>query len=449
MIKEICPAQLNGRVSVPASKSHTIRAILLASLAEGESTVTGPLESADTRSCIAACRALGAVIEEDADGTLIVTGTGGRPAPPPGHTGGPVEIDAGNSGTTLYLAASAAALAGFPVIFTGDEQLRSRPMGPLLKSLGDLGAEAVSLELTGNPPIRIQGPITGGKTSIECPTSQFLSSLLIAVPLAAEASDITVPILNEKPYVDMTLAWIRERGIELEQEGYTRFRVPGSQSYKAFEKRVPGDFSSATFFFCAAAVTGSDLLIDGLDMDDTQGDKVIVEILETMGCPCEPAEGGLFVRGTEAAARGLKGAELDLNDTPDALPALAALACYAEGETRLINVPQARLKETDRITVMREELSKMGADVEELPDGLIIRARQYPARLRGASLDGRGDHRVVMALSVAALGAEGPSLIGTAEAVNITFPGFFAVLDALTADGPAAGPSGIPFGGRA
>jgi 3-phosphoshikimate 1-carboxyvinyltransferase len=453
MIKEIRPAALRGRVSVPASKSHTIRAILLGSLAEGESTVTGPLESADTRSCITACRSLGAVIEEDADGSLMITGTGGKPVPPPGHTGGPVEIDAGNSGTTLYLAASAAALADFPVLFTGDDQLRSRPTGPLLQALTDLGAEAVSLDLSGNPPVRVNGPLRGGETAIECPTSQFLSSLLIAAPLAGETSVITVPLLNEKPYVDMTLAWMRDLGIDLEQDGYRRFSVPGGQKYRSFEKRIPGDFSSATFFFCAAAVTGSDLFIEGLDMEDTQGDKAIVKILESMGCPSEVAPEGMRVLGSRASRDGLEGIEIDLNDTPDALPALAALACYAEGETRLVNVPQARLKETDRITVMREELSKMGADVEELPDGLVVRGRGaasgrgaaadgHSVRLHGARLDGRGDHRVVMALAVAALGAAGPSLIDTAETVDITFPGFFAVLDALTMGGAAVDPAG-------
>jgi 3-phosphoshikimate 1-carboxyvinyltransferase len=445
MTKEIRPSKLRGRVSVPASKSHTIRAVLLASLAEGESTVTGPLDSADTRSCVTACRTLGALIEEGADGTLMITGMGGRPAPPPGHTGGPVEIDAGNSGTTLYLAASAAALADFPVIFTGDDQLRSRPTGPLLRALHDLGAEAVSLDLSGNPPIRVRGPLRGGETSVECPTSQFLSSLLIAVPLAEGNTEITVPLLHEKPYVDMTLAWLRELGIELERDGYRRFTVPGKQGYRSFQKTVPGDFSSATFFLCAAAVTGSDLLIEGLDMGDTQGDKRVVDMLAEMGCPSEAVEDGLLVRGSEASARGLRAAELDLNDTPDALPALAAAACYAVGETRLVNVPQARLKETDRITVMREELAKMGADIEELPDGLVIRGRgpgNGPVPLHGAKLDGRGDHRAVMALSVAALAAAGPSLIDTAETVNITFPGFFAVLDALVAGDPAGLPSG-------
>ncbi len=186
---------------------------------------------------------------------------------------------------------------------------------------------------------------------------------------------------------------------------------------------VPADWSSATFFLVAAAITGGSLTLEGLDKKDSQGDKAVVGMLEEMGCTAEVVPGGLRIEG-----RPMHGAVLDLNATPDALPAIAVAACFAEGETRLVNVPQARMKETDRITVMTSELLKLGVDVEELPDGMIIRGRR-PGSFKGAMVDGHDDHRVVMALAVAALGCCGELSIKGAEAADVTFPGFFDLLD--------------------
>jgi 3-phosphoshikimate 1-carboxyvinyltransferase len=423
MVKILRPSKLAGSILVPASKSHTIRALLIASLAEGKSRIRNPLDSADARSCIEVCRLFGARIEEDtsAEGRHIhVEGTGGNIRVPEGL------VDVGNSGTTLYLAAGIAALAGGEITFTGDSQIQARPAGNLLKSLEDLGARVRTERGNGCAPFTIRGPLRGGETVIECPTSQYLSSLLIAAPLAAGTTRITVPLLYERPYVEMTLKWLAEQGISLERQGLERFTVPGGGRYKAFDKLVPGDFSSAAFFLCAAAVTGSTLTLQGLDMTDSQGDKEVVNILASMGCKVE-------INGTDIKITGgpLQGRDIDMNAIPDALPALAAAACRAEGTTRLLNVPQARLKETDRIAVMAAELTKMGAEIRELPDGLEVRGRG-PGRnapLRGASVDGHGDHRVVMALAVAALGAEGETAIGTAEAAAVTFPEFFALLE--------------------
>lgn len=409
-------------------------------LADGTSTIRNPLDSADTRSCIAVSRALGARIEEngsgrrDGDGvrTLRVAGTGG-------HLETPIRaLDVGNSGTTLYLAAGAAALGRGTVTFTGDEQIRSRPFAPLLASLADLGAETLSVNGNGRAPATIRGPLSGGRTSIECTTSQYLSSLLIATPLASGESEILVPLLNERPYAEMTLRWLDEQGIRYENEGFRRFRVPGGQRYAPFDRSVPGDFSSGTFFLCAAAITGSTLTLEGLDMADSQGDKEVVHILERMGCLVEAEGGALTIHGPGAgpnATPRLRGLDLDLNSTPDALPALAVTACFAEGRTRLLNVPQAREKETDRIAVMHEELAKMGARIEELPDGLVIEG----TRLEGAQVDGRHDHRVVMALAIGALGASGATTIDTAEAAGVTFPRFFELLESVRV---AAGSSG-------
>ncbi len=417
MIEKIRKASLSGEVFVPASKSHTIRALLIASLAEGESIIRNPLHSADTKSCISACRLFGADIVEK-DGALVVRGTAGEPRVPENV------VDTGNSGTTLYLAAGIAGLVKGWTVFTGDHQIRSRPIGPLLNSLTDLGAQAFSTRNNGCAPVAIKGPLRGGSTSIECPTSQYLSSLLIASPLVQGDTVIHVPLLNERPYVEMTLRWLSEQGITYKNEEFGRFLVPGMQAYKCFTKAVPGDFSSATFFLCAAAITGSELTLHGLDMEDSQGDKAVVSMLVRMGCTVSVLKDRLVIKGNR-----LTGCDLDLNDTPDALPALAATACFAQGKTRLYNVPQARLKETDRIAVMAQELAKLGATVEELPDGLIV----SESKLKGTHVHGHHDHRVVMSLAIAGLGATGVTSIETAEAVDITYPGFFDIVRSLSA----------------
>jgi len=445
MAQIIHPGVLSGTVKVPSSKSHTIRALLIATLASGKSTIRRPLDSKDARSCIHACRLLGAEIDEvrgAGDGAppteLVVRGVAGSPQVPEDV------IDVGNSGTTLYLAASIAALAPGWTVFTGDKQIRRRPIRELLQALESLGARAFTTRDTDAAPVCIQGPLTGGRATVSCPTSQYLSSLLLAAPLATGTSEIRVPLLHERPYVDMTLWWLDGQGIRYDREDYGRFTIPGGQAYHSFDAAVPGDFSSATFFFCAAAITGSTLEFEGLDMSDPQGDKEVLEILSEMGCrvdtvPVDAASQRLRVSGPDGA---LTPGTFDLNNIPDALPALAVAACHADGETRLVNVPQARLKETDRIAVMAAELAKMGAAVEELPDGLVIRGRAQAgagsvgrrAGLRGAAVDSHDDHRVSMALGVAALGAEGPTEISGWEAAEITYPNFFSELRRLAAE---------------
>jgi len=265
----------------------------------------------------------------------------------------------------------------------------------------------------------------GGRTSVEAHTSQYLSSLLLAAPCADGETRIEVPLLNEAPYVAMTLSWLDRLGIEYKNDGMKRFVIPGRQSYRPFVGSIPADFSSAAFFIVAAAVAGSRITLKGLDLADTQGDRAVVDIVESMGARVERGERAITIEGGA-----LQGGTFDLNAIPDALPALAVAGCFARGETRLINVPQARLKETDRIAVMRSELSKMGADIEEKPDGLVIRG----GGLKGALLRGHGDHRVVMALSVAGMAAVGETAIDTAESAAVTFPAFGELMSSLGAD---------------
>ncbi|MFQ3620556.1 MAG: 3-phosphoshikimate 1-carboxyvinyltransferase [Spirochaetales bacterium] len=427
------PSTVEGEILIPASKSHTIRALLIASMAMGESFLINPLDSEDARSCMRASKALGAQIKElSKDEQKKVSGEKGRVLKVRGVDGIPrltdSTIDVGNSGTTLYLVASLVALTDTPIRLTGDSQIQARPAGNLLRSLVDLGAKVTYEQKEGFPPFTIQGPLQGGKTTIECPTSQYLSSLLLASPLMKGTTEIQVPLLFEQPYVEMTLRWLSEQHIQIERNGLHWFRIPGRQRYQAFTKTIPGDFSSATFFFCAAAITRSTLTLLGLDMEDTQGDKEVLNILERMGCTTRISSQGITLSGGD-----LKGIEVDLNALPDALPALAVTACYAKGTTRLVNVPQARLKETDRIAVMAKELSELGAEIKELPDGLEIRGKGAQG-LQGGRVNGWGDHRVVMSLAIGALGACGPVTIQTAEAASVTFPGFFQLLEYIRRD---------------
>ena len=412
-------SQLSGSVLIPASKSHTIRAVLIATLAEGTSTIRNPLVSLDTDAVVLAARAFGAEVEQK-PGAWTVTGTGGKISTPDNV------VDVLDSGTTLYLAMGVAALGTGYTVFTGDESIRSRPAQVLIDALRDLGAEVFSANGNGKCPIVVRGPMRGGRTSVRAVTSQYVSSLLLSCPLAQGDSEIEVTGLNEQPYVQMTLDWLDSQSIRYEaSRELDRFMVPGGQDYRAYERSVPGDFSSATFFLVASAVTGSQLVLKGLDMNDSQGDKTVIDMLRRMGANVDASPAGIRVKGA-----GLRGVELDLNATPDALPALAVAGCLAEGETRLVNVPQARVKETDRIAVMCAELKKMGADISELPDGLVVRR----SRLRGAAVQGHSDHRVVMALAVAGLCAEGQTRIDTAESAAVTFPNFVELMRSVGAD---------------
>ncbi len=411
------PSRLSGSVDIPGSKSHTIRAVAVASLAEGESRIEAPLASADTLAAIEAYTALGATVDRQSESCWVVRGTGGRPVVPENV------IDVRNSGTSLRLAVgSAALLSGGQAVFTGDEQIRRRPIGPLAKSLTDLGASVTCTRNNGCAPLVVGGRLQGGRTSIKAVTSQFLSSLLLNCPLADGPCEIDVPLLNEQPYVHVTLSWLERCGIHLEREELRRFHIPGGQQYRPVNVRVPADFSSATFFLAAGAIGDNDVLVKGLDFSDPQGDKAVVDYLREMGARIDVEPEGVRVRGGQ-----LTGCVLDLNATPDALPMLAVVGCFARGRTELVNVPQARLKETDRIAVMRAELSRLGAKIEERPDGLVIEQSE----LRSTDVEGHYDHRVVMALAVAATAIPGRMRISTAEAVEVTFPTFMQCMEAL------------------
>ena len=405
-------SDINGEVKIPGSKSHTIRALVFGLLADGVSVLRWPLDSSDTKSCVHMIEQFGARVDFEKD-VWKVRGTG-KMIPVPGNV-----IDVGNSGTSLYIGLGVASLIDGYTVFTGDRQIRRRSAESLLNSIKDLGGIAFSTRGNGNAPIVIKGPVKGGNTEIEAVTSQYLTSLLITSPLASSDTIIKVPLLNELPYVTMTLSWLDKLGIMYENINYEEFLVKGNQEYRVFDVHIPADFSSAAFFFVAAAICGAELNLLGLDYNDTQGDKEVIHILRKMGAGIEIGNRNIKISGGE-----LKGGTFDLNAIPDALPALAVAACFAHGETRLINVPQARLKETDRIKVMHDELTKLGADIKELDDGLIIKGK----KLTGGLVSGHGDHRVVMSLDVAGIAIEEDVHITTADSAAVTFPDFLELM---------------------
>jgi 3-phosphoshikimate 1-carboxyvinyltransferase len=356
-------------------------------------------------------------------------------------------IDVGNSGTTLFFALAIAGLQSQWIEFTGDEQIQKRSAAPLLDALAGLGIQSQSKN--GCVPIKIKGPWKGGRVSLPCPTSQYLSALLITSPLAPSGTvtEIDVPLLNEKPYIEMTLSYLKAQNISFETvPNFSHFVIPGGSFYKAFSgsasggdlrpfgSAVPGDFSSAAFPAAAATISGGQVTLLGLDPQDAQGDKYFFEILEKMGCEVKWQR----INGKEwalAVSRDgdLHGGTFDLNDTPDLLPAAAAVAAFAKGDTALVNVNHARIKETDRISVMAKELFKLGVSCTELPDGIIVHGKGgYLPGKTPTVIDGHGDHRIVMAFAAAALGCQSPVQITGAECAAVTYPEFFKVISCAT-----------------
>jgi len=417
---------VGGTARAPPSKSYTHRAILAAGYAGG-ATVRRPLRSADTRATARAVEAFGGDVEGlDDDGPLEVRGFGGQPDVPNDV------IDCANSGTTMRLATAAAALAEGATVLTGDASLRSRPQGPLLDAIGQLGGRAESTRGDGRAPLVVGGPVDGGAASMPGDvSSQFVTALLMAGAVTDEGVTIELKTpLKSAPYVDITLDVLARFGVEA-TETEAGYRVPGGQRYEPTdgEYAVPGDFSSMSYLLAAGAVAGGGggVTVAGAE-PSAQGDAAVVDHVGRMGADVDwDREAGEVT--VERAP--LSGITVDVGDTPDLLPTLAALGAVADGVTRVENCEHVRYKETDRVTAMAEALSRMGAVVEESRDELVVRGGE--SDLSGARLDGRGDHRIVMALSVAGLAADGETTVTGAEDVDVSFPGFFETLSSLGA----------------
>ena len=419
-------SKIMGIVAVPGSKSHTIRGIVAAMNAEKSDKFThleGVLKSADTLSVLHAVEKLGCQVRETKDSFYIQGADKSRKY-------GKIELDLGNSGTGMRLLTASLSLLDGEFTIDGDSSLRTRVMGPLLDSLNELGAVTTS---TGNSyaPLSVKGKLQGGKCTTSGVTSQFLSALLFATPLASNNSVIDLEFLNEAPYVGITLGWLEDLGLKVKSaDNLLHFEVPGNQKIEPFHKVIPADFSTSLFPAVAALMLGDEqngVTIKNLDFNDLQGDKEVFKILEAMGAKIEYGQNVRILGGQK-----LHGGVFDINKVPDALPILSVLAATLEGETtELVNVAQARLKETDRIACMTAELRKMGAEITELSDGMIIKG----TKLHGCmDLESYDDHRIGMALAIAAMTCDEESMVKNIECAAVTYPDFVADFIAMGAN---------------
>lgn len=416
-------ASLRGEVLVPANKSHSFRALLLAGLARGESTIHRPALSADWHRGVRALRLLGAQVEQADEHTWRVQGVAGQPRTPDDV------IDCGNSGIIFRFFTAAAALAPGYTVLTGDESIRTiRPIAPLLEGLNQLGAYAVSTRGDNHAPVIVRGPVTGGAARIAGADSQFVSALLIAAAAAGVHATVDVIDAGEKPWVALTLDWLARLGVHVTHRDFEHYAIAAreaSAAWAGFDYTVPADWSAALYPLVAALVTpGSEVTVAGVDVSDPQPDRLVLDVLRDMG-------GDIRVHGDRVTARSstLAGRRIDCNDFIDQFMLLAVVGCLAQGETELVNAQIARHKECDRIAAMAAALTAMGANTVERPDGLLLRH----ATLRGADLDSHADHRMVMTLSVAALAADGDTTIRRAECVEKTFADFPAAMRSLGA----------------
>ena len=412
---------LRGWVKVPPNKSHSFRALIMAALAEGGSRIVAPAVSNDWMLATEALEMFGATIEPKANEVWEVLGTGGILRTPEDV------VNCGNSGIMLrFFAALAACGEGYTVL-TGDESLRHiRLCQPLLEAIGALGGWAVSTKGDGHAPVVVRGRLKGGRAEMDGMDSQPVSALLIASALAEAPTELTVRRPGEKPWVQMTLSWLDRCGVEYSNQNYELYRVRGQAKWKGFQTQIALDWSAALYPIVAAVITPeSEVRVPGMDPADVQGDKGVLDVLRDMGADIRMEGDAVVARSSR-----LTGRTIDCNDFIDQFTLLAVVGACAEGETRLVNAEVCRHKECDRIARTREALGAMGANVEELPDGLVVRK----SRLHGARLNSHHDHRMVMTMALAALVAEGETRISDAECVKKTFPYFAEQMQGIAAD---------------
>jgi 3-phosphoshikimate 1-carboxyvinyltransferase len=398
-----------------------MRAILFGSLAHGTTILRCPLISPDTDAMIGAMRHLGADIQWNG-ANLVIEGTSGHLKPPSDV------IDAGGSGQVLRFVGALAALLPTYTVITGNLAVRnSRPVQPLLDGLTQLGGFAVSMRKNASAPIILRGPIRAGEAHFLGDDSQPVSALLMAATRLEGTSHFVVSNPGETPWVDLTLDWLHRLGAAASHTNHTHYTVKGPTQFVGFTYEVPGDFSSAAFPLAALAVNGSEAVLDNLDLHDIQGDKRIVSLLQQMGMNLD-----VDAKKKQIATlptQQLRGIAIDANLCIDAVPILAVLGCFSSGTMEITNAQIARRKESDRLHAITSELRKMGATILEKEDGLTI----FPSRLKGAVLSAHADHRIGMALTIAAMNAEGISHLEGAEWMAKSYPSFIEHLQTLGA----------------
>jgi 3-phosphoshikimate 1-carboxyvinyltransferase len=414
---------VSATVILPGSKSLTNRALALAALSP-RCTLTGALESQDTDRMIDCLRRAGWMVGVDSDRKTITVEpyrTDDATVDLSGYAR--ADLFVGNSGTTIRFLTGILALGKGEYRLDGDARMRERPIGDLVDALIQLGVDARTEKGNDCPPVRLNARgLHGGRARIRADkSSQFISGLLLALPFASGDTAIAVdgPVVSE-PYIDMTVRLLRSVGLRIDcLEGGRAFFVPGNQHYAGGTIAIEPDASAASYFWAAAAILGGRVTVAGLTRTSLQGDVAFVDVLQQMGCRIEECDSGITVHGGP-----LHGIDVDMNAISDTVMTLAAVACFADGPTRIRNVAHIRHKETDRIAAVATELRRLGAEVEELADGLTI----TPRPLNGAAVETYNDHR--MAMSLALLGLRVPGVvIKNPGCVAKTYPGFWEDLE--------------------
>jgi 3-phosphoshikimate 1-carboxyvinyltransferase len=419
-------SKAGGSVAAPASKSFTHRAVILASLAKGRSRISNLLVSDDTLLTIDACRKLGAGISL-AGSEAVIDGFDGHPTP---LAGSPIFL--GNSGTSMRLLASVAALSRTPVILDGDDRMRKRPIADLLDALDEAGFRARAINGDGCPPVEVWSDGKGMKDTIRVratTSSQFVSSLLLVAPIFGRKTTIEIEgAAKSKPYIAITLGMMRRFGATVENSGFSSFEVGPIRHYTSRDYRVEADYSSAAYFFAAAAITAGRVTVTGLEADSIQADAQFLTIMEGMGTTVSRKPGAITV----SSDGNLTGAgQVDCSDFPDAVPTICVVAACASGVTKIVNVGHLHAKESDRITDLVAELKKFGCDASEGADFIEVRGRGTRA-LHGATVNTHNDHRLAMAFAVLGMAVGKTTVLG-AECVSKSFPDFFERLESVSA----------------
>ncbi|HCS0330164.1 TPA: 3-phosphoshikimate 1-carboxyvinyltransferase, partial [Salmonella enterica subsp. enterica serovar Typhi] len=411
-------ARVDGAINLPGSKSVSNRALLLAALACGKTVLTNLLDSDDVRHMLNALSALGINYTLSADRTRCdITGNGG-----PLRASGTLELFLGNAGTAMRPLAAALCLGQNEIVLTGEPRMKERPIGHLVDSLRQGGANIDYLEQENYPPLRLRGGFIGGDIEVDgSVSSQFLTALLMTAPLAPEDTIIRVKgELVSKPYIDITLNLMKTFGVEIANHHYQQFVVKGGQQYHSPGRYlVEGDASSASYFLAAGAIKGGTVKVTGIGRKSMQGDIRFADVLEKMGATI--TWGDDFI----ACTRGeLHAIDMDMNHIPDAAMTIATTALFAKGTTTLRNIYNWRVKETDRLFAMATELRKVGAEVEEGHDYIRITP---PAKLQHADIGTYNDHRMAMCFSLVAL-SDTPVTILDPKCTAKTFPDYFEQL---------------------
>ena len=406
-------AKISGKIVCPSNKSYTHRAVFLASLTKGESTIENILHSADTKATIEACKKFGAKINENGNNLVINSDSSIHAS----------TIDAANSGTTIRIATAIASLADGKSTLSGDASLNQRPMKPLLDALESIGAKCSSND--GKPPVEVSGIIKGGELSILGNiSSQFISALMIAAPLSQNGIILNIEgDLVSKPYLDATISIMKKFGVDVKTEiPYKKYSI-NNQTYNSSSVTIPSDFSSLALLLSASVLIGDNLQIEATMSDLPQGDEYFIEILKKLGADVDINSNIITVKSPEK----LDGGKFDLSNTPDLLPPLSILALKTTNPIEIFNVKHARYKETDRIAILARELQKLGIKVEEKEDGLILHSSD---ELNGANLNSENDHRLFMTFCIAGMYV-GNCIVSDAESVNVSYPNFIDDVNAI------------------